>query len=146
MMKKVISVILSALLVFSAFAVGAYAIDSEYQTYYINYDIGDERNIKIVPLEGYDRYVLPGEDFKFTIEVSERYSDTFLIVQLDMANIEPDIHGVYTISDIHSDHMVKVYFNLEDEQSNMFASIIVLVRSLFQMFIDMFNSLFSFAA
>ncbi len=145
-MKKVISVILSVLLVFSAFAVCSYAIDSEFQTYYIDFDISDEKNIKIVPLEGYERYVLPGEDFKFTIEVSEKYSDTFLIVQLDMARVYPDEHGVYTISDINSDHMVKVFFNLEEEQSNMFASIIVLVRSLFQMFIDMFTSLFSFAA
>lgn len=144
-MKKILSIALAMLLAFSALSVFAFA-DSEYQTYYIDYDISDEKNIKIVPLEGYERYVLPGEDFKFTIEVSEGYSDTFLIVQLDMADIEPDIHGVYTISDIHSDHMVKVFFNLEDEQSNMFASIIVLVRSLFQMFIDMFTSLFSFAA
>lgn len=144
-MKKILSVALAILLTFSAFAVCSYAA-SEYQTYYIDYDISDEDNIKIVPLAGYERYVLPGEDFKFTIEVSEGYSDTFLIVQLDMAEIEPDIHGVYTISDINSDHMVKVFFNMEEEQSNMFASIIVLVRSLFQMFIDMFASLFSFAA
>ena len=146
MKKIIISVILAMILTFSAFAVCAYAADSEYQTYYINYDISDEKNIKIVPLAGYERYVLPGDDFKFTVEVADGYSDTFVIVQLDMANIEPDIHGVYTISDINSDHMVKVFFNLEEEQSNMFASIIVLVRSLFQMFIDMFTSLFSFAA
>lgn len=143
-MKKIISVLLAMILAFSALAVAASA-DSEYQTYYIDYDISDEKNIQIVPLEGYERYVLPGEDFKFTIETSDSYSDTFIIVQLDMANIEPDIHGVYTISDIHSDHMVKVFFSLEEEQSNMFASIIVLVRSLIQMFMDMINSLFSFA-
>lgn len=145
-MKKIISVILAMILTFSAFAVCAYAIDSEYQTYYIDYEISDEKNIQIVPLAGYERYVLPGEDFKFTVETSDSYSDTFIIVQLDLANIEPDIHGVYTISDINSDHTVKVFFSMEEEQSNMFASIIVLVRSLFQMFIDMINSLFSFAA
>lgn len=145
-MKKIISVLLAMILAFSVFAVCAYAIDSEYQTYYIDFDISDEKNIQIVPLEGYTRYVLPGEDFKFTIETSDNYSDTFIIVQLDMANIEPDIHGVYTISDINSDHMVKVFFSLEEEQSNMFASLIVFVRSLFQMIIDMFNSLFSIAA
>lgn len=144
-MKKIISVFLAMILAFSAFAVCAYAVDSEYQTYHITFDISDERNIKVVPVEDSKDYVLAGEDYKFTIETSEGYSDTFIIVQLDMANIEPDIHGVYTISDIHSDHNVKIFFSLEEEQSNMFASIIVFVRSLFQMFIDMITSLFSFA-
>lgn len=143
-MKKIISVFLATILAFSALAMFASA-DSEYQTYHIAFDIADEKNIKVVPVEGSKDYVLAGEDYKFTIETSEGYSDTFIIVQLDMANIEPDIHGVYTISDIHSDHTVKVFFSLEDEQSNLFASLIVFVRGIFQMFIDMINSLFSFA-
>ena len=145
-MKKVISVLLAMILAFSALAVCVSAVDSEYQTYHITFDIADEENIKVVPVKGYNEYVLAGEEFKFVIETSEDYSDTFIIVQVDLADIEPDAHGVYTISDIHADHTVKIFFSLEEEQSNMFASLIVFVRSLFQMFIDMFTSLFSIAA
>ena len=144
-MKKVISVLLAMILAFSALAVFAYA-DSEYQTYHITFELADEENIKIVPVEGYHEYVLAGGEYKFTIKTSEGYSDTFLIVQLDLADIDPDAHGVYTISNIRADHTVKVFFSLEEEQSNMFASLIVFVRSLFQMFIDLFNSLFTLTA
>ena len=145
-MKKIISVALAIILAFSALAVSVAALDSEYQTYHISFDIADEKNIKVVPVEGYNEYVLAGGEYKFVVETTEGYSDTFIIVQVDLADIEPDAHGVYTISDIHADHTVKVFFSLEDEQSNMFASIIVFVRNLFQMFVDMFSSLFSFAA
>lgn len=144
-MKKVISVLLAMILAFSAIAVCASAAENELQTFYIDYEVDDSK-IQIVPVEGYSQYVLAGGEFKFTIETVGNYSDTFVIVQLDYANIEPDIHGIYTISDIQSDHVVKAFFSLEEEQTNMFASLIVFVRSLFEMFIDMLNSLFSFAA
>ena len=144
-MKKVLSVFLAMMLAFSAFAVVACA-DSEYQTYHIAFNLSDEENIKIVPVKGYNEYVLAGGEFKFTIDVADDYSDTFLIVQVDGTNLDPDAHGVYTISDINADHTVKVFFSLEENQSNMFASLIVFVRGIMQMFIDLFTSLFAFAA
>lgn len=139
-MKKVISVLLAVILSFSALAV-AVAAEGAYQTYYMTFDVNEE-NITIAPLEGYNQYVLPGEDFKFTVEATEGRSDVLVIVQVDNANIEPDIHGVYTIEDVTSDHTIRAFFSLEENQSNIFASLIIMLRQMFQMLVDMFNGLF----
>lgn len=150
-MKKIISVLLVMLLAFSALAVSV-AAASEYQTYYITYEISDEKgilgetNIEIVPLAGYNNYVLAGEEFKFTVEMSENYSDTFAVVHSNNVKLEPDIHGVYTISEIHEDQTIRVSFSLEEEQSNMFASLIVFVRSLLETILNAFRQLFNIAA
>ncbi len=139
-MKKVISVLLAVILSFSALAV-AVAAEGAYQTYYMSYEVNEE-NIRIIPLEGYSQYVLPGEDFKFTVEATENRSDVFVLVHVDNVNLEPDIHGVYTIEDVTSDHTIKAFFSLEENQSNIFASLIIMLRQMFQMIVDMFNQLF----
>lgn len=139
-MKKVISVLLAVILSFSALAV-AVAAEGAYQTYYMSYEVNEE-NIRIIPLEGYTQYVLPGEDFKFTVEATENRSDVFVLVHVDNVNLEPDIHGVYTIEDVTSDHTIKAFFSLEENQSNIFASLIIMLRQMFQMIVDMFNQLF----
>lgn len=139
-MKKVISVLLAVILSFSALAV-AVAAEGAYQTYYMSYEVNEE-NIRIIPLEGYSQYVLPGEDFKFTVEATENRSDVFVLVHVDNVNLEPDIHGVYTIEDVTSDHTIKAFFSLEENQSNIFASLIIMLRQMFQMVVDMFNQLF----
>lgn len=144
-MKKVISVILAVLLSFSVLAFAAGAEGGNYQTYYISYEIQDE-TISIVPLEGYNQYVLPGDDFKFVVETAENYSDVFIIVMVDMVEIEPDVHGIYTIEDIDSDHTVKAFLSVQENQSNIFSSLIVLVRNITEWFMDIINSLFSFVA
>ena len=144
-MKKVISVILAVLLSFSVLAVAAGAEGGNFQTYYINYDVQDP-TISIVPLEGYNQYVLPGEDFKFVVETTENYSDVFIIVMVDMVEIEPDIHGIYTIEDIEKDTTVKAFLSVKENQSNIFTSLIVLVRNITEWFMDIINSLFKFAA
>lgn len=144
-MKKVISVILAVLLSFSALAFAAGAEGGNFQTYYINYDVQDP-TISIVPLEGYNQYVLPGEDFKFVVETAENYSDVFIIVMVDMVEVEPDVHGIYTIEDIDSDHTVKAFLSVKENQSNIFSSLIVLVRNITEWFMDIINSLFSFVA
>ena len=139
-MKKIISVLLAVILSFSALAVAVVA-EGAYQTYYMSYEVNEE-NIRIIPLEGYSQYVLPGEDFKFTVEATENRSDVFVLVHVDNVNLEPDIHGVYTIEDVTSDHTIKAFFSLEENQSNIFASLIIMLRQMFQMIVDMFNQLF----
>ena len=139
-MKKAISVLLAVILSFSALAV-AVAAEGDYQTYYMNYEVNEE-NITIAPIPGYSRYVLPGNDFKFTVTATEDRSDVFVIVQVDNATIEPDVHGVYTISDVKSDHTIKAFFSLDEQQSNIFASLIIMLREMFQMLVDVINSLF----
>ena len=139
-MKKIISVLLAVILSLSALAV-VVAAEGDFQTYYISYEVNEE-NITIAPIEGYSRYVLPGNDFKFTVTATEDRSDTFVIVQVDNVTIEPDVHGIYTISDITSDHTVKAFFSLDENQSNIFASLIVMLRDMFQMLVDVINQLF----
>ena len=140
-MKKILSVVLAMLLAFSALSVAASAAGGDYQTYYINYELADD-TIKIVPVEGYNQYVLPGEDFKFRVETEEGYSDVFVIVQLDMVEIEPDVHGVYTIENIDRDHTVKAFLSIEENQSNLFASLIVFVRNIAEWFANIIETLF----
>ena len=139
-MKKVISVLLAVILAFSALAV-AVSAEGDFQTYYISYEVNEE-NITIAPIEGYSRYILPGGDFKFTVTATEDRSDTFVIVQVDNVTIEPDVHGIYTISDINSDHTVKAFFSLDEGQSNIFASLIIMLRQMVQMLVDVINQLF----
>lgn len=139
-MKKLIAVLLSVIFVFSAVSVGACAI-SENQTYYISYDLSDDC-IKIIPEPGYSRYVFPGEDFKFTIQVDEGYSDTFILAQVNYEDIEPDENGVYTIPEVNEDTTLYVFLSMEEEQSNMFASLIVFVHDILEWFKNLFESLF----
>lgn len=139
-MKKFVSVFLAMLLAFSALAVSV-AAASEYQTYYVE-NITEDENITIVPANGYDWYVMPGDDFKFYVEVPEGYSDVFVIVEVDMVVVEPDVHGIYTIPEVEEDVTVKAYLSMEEEQSNLFASLIVFIRSIMEWFLNLFNGLF----
>ena len=142
-MKKIVSVLLAVVLAFSALAISA-AAAGEYQTYYMNFTEGD--NLTIVPANGYDRYVNPGEDFKFYIQVDEGYDDEFVIVEVDMVVIEPDIHGIYTVSEIDDDVEIEARLSMEQEQASLFSSLIMLVHDLMEWFKNIFESLFAFAA
>ncbi len=139
-MKKFVSVFLAMLLAFSVLAVSV-AAASEYQTYYVE-NITEDSNITIVPANGYDWYVMPGEEFKFYVEVDEGYSDVFVIVEVNMVVVEPDVHGIYTISEIDEDVTIKAYLSMKEEQSNLFASLIVFIRSIMEWFLNLFNGLF----
>ncbi len=139
-MKKVISVLLAVILAFSALSVAVFA-QGDNQTYYITYEVNEE-NIQIVPVDGYNQYVRPGDDFKFRVKVTDGRSDVLVIVQVDMVTIEPDVHGIYTIEEIYEEHTVKAFFSLEEGQANIFASLIVMLRQLFQQLVDMLDALF----
>lgn len=136
-MKKLLSVLLALILTFSALAVSV-AAASEFQTYHVE-DITADENVTIVPANGYDWYVRPGEDFKFYIEVADGYSDVFVIVEVDMVPVEPDLHGIYTISEIEEDVTVKAYLSMKEGQSNLFASLIVFLRSILEWFMNLFS-------
>ncbi len=138
-MKKFVSVLLTVILAFSTLAVCVSAEIGDYQTYYMEYDIKDTK-LHIVPVDGYSQYVLPGGEFKFTIETDEGYTDTFTIVEVDMVAIEPDIHDVYTISDINSDMTITVYVTTDESSSNLFSSLIVLVHNILEWFINIITT------
>lgn len=138
-MKKAISVLLAVFLAFSVLAVTVVA-GSEYQTFHVE-NLTTDSNITIVPAKGYDWYVMPGDDFKFYVEVTEGYSDSFVLVEIDTVITEPDVHGIYTIEDVQKDVTVNAFLSMEEEQSNMFASLIVFLRSILEWFANLFNGL-----
>lgn len=142
-MKKIISIVLAVVLAFSALAVSV-AAGSEYQTYHMNIAKGE--NLTIIPANGYDCYVLPGEDFKFYVEVDEDYSDQFVLVEVDMVVIEPDIYGIYTIEDVQKDMDISARLAMEQQQASLFSSLIILVHDLLEWFKNIFASLFSMGA
>ncbi len=139
-MKKSISLLLAVILAFSAFAVTAAADDGEYQTYYMNYDIRNS-NLEIVPVNGYSQYVLSGEDFKFTVNAKKNFSTAFTIVEVDGTEIEPDIHGVYTISNVTSEKTISVYVAVDSGQSNLFSSLIVFVHNILEWFVNIIETI-----
>lgn len=140
-MKKIISVMLAMLLAFSSLAVLAAAEGGDYQTHYISYDITED-TLHIVPVDGYSQYVVPGEDFKFTVEVDEGYSDAFVIVQIDTVELNPDVHGVYTIEEVTEDMTIRAFLSMDDDATNLFGSLIVMLQQMFQAFVDWLNMLF----
>lgn len=145
-MKKVISLLLAAIFAFSVLAVSAAAAGTggDYQTCYMHYDIRND-NLLIVPCEGYSQYVLPGEDFKFTVEAKEGFSTAFAIVEVDGVTLKPDIHDKYIISNIDSDKTIVVYVAVQSGQSNIFSSLIVLVHNVLEWFKEIFESLMHLA-
>lgn len=142
-MKKILSVVLAVVLAFSALAVSV-AAGSEYQTYYMN--IAEGENLTIIPANGYDCYVYPGDDFKFYVEVADGYSDQFVLVEVDMVIIEPDVNGIYTIEDVQKDMDISARLSMEQQQASMFSSLIILVHDLLEWFKNLFASLFAFGA
>ena len=143
-MKKFISVILVMTMLFSFGAVYAYAVEGDYQTYYVSYEIQQD-GAYIQPVEGYQQYVEPGADFKFTIEVERDeegnplYSNVFVIVEVNHFEIEPDMYGVYTIENIQQDTNILVYLTFEQQTTNFIASLLVMIKQFFKAIIDTIN-------
>ena len=146
MMKKLISVLLVLTMLFTFPAVIAYATEGEYQTFYISYEV-QNKGCYIQPLEGYEQYVTPGSDFRFTIEVERnadgepKYTNAMAIVEANHKTIEPDEHGIYTISNINEDVNILVYLTFEQDKGNLAASILVMLKQMFRVIIDVIRKI-----
>lgn len=110
------------------------------KTFYAEFEERD-RHVRVVPCEGYSQYIRVGDDLRFYIEVDDGYSDAFVIVQVNGENVEPDVHGVYTVRDVRANFTVKAFLSMEDQQSNLFASLIVLVRRIADWFKNILDTL-----
>lgn len=152
-MKKIISVILACLMLFTAFGCIALAADGYTAAYTVSLDGGSAERMTIVPvkypvekneddslvtLDSF--YVAEGGDFHFIAvpNGSYRFDQTTCIkafpeslyVDIIEGNeykadspygkiIEPDKEGVYTVSGIHEDTVIKVYNLQEDSLSDV---------------------------
>lgn len=140
-MKKIISVLLVLTMLVSFPAVIAYATDGDYQTYYISYEV-QNKGCYIQPLDGYDQYVEPGADFKFTVEVERndkgepKYTNAMAIVEANHKTLTPDEHGIYTLSEVSEDTNILVYLTFEESKGNLAASILVMLKQVFKVIID----------
>ena len=145
-MKKIISVLLVLTMLVSFPAVIAYASEGDYQTYYVSYEV-QNKGCYIHPLDGYDQYVEPGADFKFTIEVERdadgnpKYTNAMAIVEANHKTLTPDEHGIYTISEINEDTNILVYLTFEQGKGNLAASILVMLKQMFKVIIEVIRSI-----
>ncbi len=145
-MKKIISILLVLTMLVSFPAVVAYAADGDYQTYYISYEI-QNKGCYIQPLKGYDQYVEPGADFKFTVEIERdakgnpKYTNAMAIVEANHKTLTPDEHGIYTISEINEDTNILVYLTFEQGKGNLAASILVMLKQMFKVIIDIIRQI-----
>ena len=74
-----------------------------------------------------------------TITVGE---ETYSSFSEAVNEAEPDENGVYTIPEVNEDTTLYVFLSVEEEQSNMFASLIVFVHDILEWFKNFFESLF----
>lgn len=135
-MKKILSVLLAALLALGCFGAIAFAEDDGEIGYTASYAVyvspWNQGQIQIVPAEGYGSEVKRGDNYKFTIETYNGYefdqttcvkiypAKTFapdmVLTNLDAGygvTITPDADGVYTIDAVEEDLVVAV-FNLTE--------------------------------
>lgn len=133
-MKKIISVLLAALLLCGVFAVAAFAEDEIGYTavYTVGISEWNEGQVLLTPAEGYGAEVEKGASYKFTLEAyngykfdkttvvkilpAKSYGPDIVLTNLDAGYgeiITPDEKGVYTIDNVEEDVVVAVY-NLQN--------------------------------
>ncbi len=135
--RKAMAVLLAALLL-SATAMSAFAINDTEQTYHIICR-EDSEHIHIIPIDQQDNetdtyYVHADDIFEFWVKVDEGYSDKHVIVEINGAMTEPDVHNVYRISDIRADQTVTAYFEMTKPASNMMSSLMILLHNIAEWF------------
>ena len=157
-MKKVLSVVLAALLLFGTMSVIAFAADGGGYTpvYTVRVDSASEGKIRIIGLEDPNNTVPKGKPFYFTIEylgdyrpdstVAVKYYPASYLPDLvvtpedttEITTITPDANGVYMIPNVTEDCYVGV-FNVTTSQ---FSSIKEMLLGFFNAIIAFFQRIF----
>ena len=160
-MKKIISVLLAALMLCGVFSAAAYAEDGEEIGYTAEYTVHiaawNEGQIILHPVDGDSYEVENGQSFRFTIETyngyafdqttcvkiypAKSYAPDMVLTNLDAGYgeiITPDEEGVYTIDAVEEDLVVAV-FNL---QSGNLPEIKNFLYDLFHFFLRLFQWFF----
>ena len=137
-MKRILAVVLAALLTLSCFAFAGSAAenDAEYKkTYVVKVAPASEAKIVITSLTG-SNYVIEGDTFQFTVETINGYvfdvssgiriADTHYEAGIldNLGNdasyiLEPDADGVYTITNVTED----LYVYASSTETSMFAGL-----------------------
>lgn len=131
-MKKIISVLLAALMLCGAFSAVSFAADDEEIGYTAAYTISiadwNDGEVELIPEEGYTADVQKGNDFRFRLETyngynfdkttvvkvlpAKTYAPDLVLTNLDAGygvNLTPDENGVYTIDSVDEDLVIVVY-------------------------------------
>ena len=153
-MKKIISVLLAAVMLFGMCAVIALADEGEgyVPVYTVRVDSATEGKVAIVNVEDPNsNTVNKGRSFFFTLQYQKGYSPDGTVVvkaypasylpdlvvtyedSTEMITLEPDANGVYCIPNVQEDYYVRV-FNVTETQFS----------SLKDMLINFFNAIITF--
>ena len=156
-MKKLISVVLAAILLLASVSVIAFAADGDgfLPVYTVRVAPGSEGKIRVVGIENPNNTVVEGKTFYFTIEYEKGYSpDATVQVKYYPASypgelvgtekdvsatvITPDSYGVYSIPNVTEDYYVGVYNATETQ----FSSLKTMLINLFEAVMNLFKRLF----
>ena len=131
-LKKILSVLLCALMLFSVVSVAAFAEDGYTQVYTVRVQDKYKNMIEIEPAIG-DNTVAKGNNFRFGIKYLGSYRpDASTVIKAypasfpfdlyyqdndttDIYTLTPDERGIYTIENVQEDWYV-VVFNLSEER------------------------------
>ncbi len=154
-MKKVISVLLAAIIAFSCLALTVSAADEGFtKSYNVNVAPDCAEKLAITSLSG-TNYVVAGGSFQFTVEAINGHTfdqttvikvanthyeaDVVLGVESEYGYIvEPDKNGVYTIAEVNED----LYIYVANLEKTSFSSLKDFLLNMFQFFRDLMKWFF----
>ena len=157
-MKKLISVVLAAVLMLTCLSAIAFAAEGDGFThvYTVRVAPASEGAVRVVGVESADNTVVEGRTFYFTIEYERGYAPDVTVqvkcypasypgelvgTDKDVAStlLTPDAYGVYSIPNVREDYYVGVY-NVTETQ---FASLKTMLINLFETIINFFKRMFN---
>lgn len=158
-MKKLLSVLLAALLLMTTVSVIAFAEDNSgyTQVYTVRVQEKYQKMIALEPADGDENTVAKGGDFRFGVKYLGNYRpDSSTVIKAypasfpydlyyqdndttDIVTLTPDEYGIYTIPDVQEDWYV-VVFSLQEGQ---ISSLKDMLFKFLQTFLNFFKKLFN---
>ncbi len=156
-MKKIVSVCLAALMIFSLFGMIAAAADDGFTpAYTVRVAPSSQGMILVKGIENETNTVPQGGTFYFTIEYQGSYRpDPSVLVKcypasypgelvgtakdVESITLTPDEYGVYTIKNLNEDYYVGVY----NATTSQFTSIKTMLMGFFQAILNFFKQIFN---
>lgn len=149
-MKRTLSLILSAVLVFASCSLLASAAQNDLsKIYYVRLPAEDD-TYTITVADGYDVFVTEGGNFVFSVQAKSGYSIKSAIVSVDgnpifkTDNIDEYFPGhtdiqVYVIEGVYWDIDISVTNVLKENQASLFEWLIKLINSIVEFFARLFG-------
>lgn len=160
-MKKIVSLLLCVLVIFSSVCVIAFASETDKgytKVYTVRVDDNSKNKIEIVGVKD-TNYVTKGENFQFTVKYlgSYRPDETTVIKvypasfpydlyyrdndETEIITLTPNEYGIYTIEDVQEDMYVAVF----SVSANRLSGVKDLLVKFFESILHFFRNLFNIA-